>query len=209
MKKLVFIVTGIICLTFMQGCQASKTATDQSKVLTSEEVEGAQSAAQEATKEVEEKENLTEDAKTENENDKTEDSLNDAKNTAEKDTKEISLYVYGPDDYENPVEIKEVLVDSELYDTNLTDALNQIFADTDIRIQGAEINTEERQITVDLSEQIAGKFNEGSCSGVILTNELIDTLVHLPDIDCAVVTVEGQKNTYGDHYSFEGVFERQ
>ncbi|BCN29737.1 GerMN domain-containing protein [Anaeromicropila herbilytica] len=118
----------------------------------------------------------------------------------------ITLYLYGPDDYDNPIELKEISISKELYKNHLTKALNKVFKKTKIKISSSKINKKTKCITVDLTQKIADQFNAGSCSGIILTNELIDTLLHLPNIKSVIITVDGKKDCYGDHYSFEGTF---
>jgi len=122
---------------------------------------------------------------------------------------ELTLYVYGPDDYEKPVEKKVISVNKELYENNMAEALNDVFEETEIRVSSATVDKETKCITVDISEEVALRFNAGSCAGTILTNELIDTLLNLPDIQSAVITVDGQKDYYADHFSFEGVFTKE
>lgn len=124
------------------------------------------------------------------------------------DMLDITLYLYGPDDYENPEEERVIYVSKELYFNNMADALNYVFDETKIRINSAEVDIKTKCITVDLPQEVAGKFNAGSCEGAILTNELTDTLLNLPDIESAIITVDGVKDTYADHYSFEGVFKK-
>ncbi len=122
---------------------------------------------------------------------------------------DITLYVYGPDDYENPIENKVISVSKELYENNMAKALNDVFEETEIRVSSATVDKETKCISVDITEEVALKFNAGSCAGTILTNELIDTLLNLPDIQSAIITVDGQKDYFADHFSFEGVFTKE
>ncbi|QHQ60755.1 hypothetical protein Ana3638_08200 [Anaerocolumna sedimenticola] len=131
------------------------------------------------------------------------------KNTVTDEKLDITLYIYGPDDYDNPIEKKIIQVSKVLYETDLPQALNLIFAETDIRFNSAKVDPTSKCITVDIPQEVADKFNAGSCAGIILMNELTNTLLNLPDINSAVVTVDGIKDTYADHYSFEGIFTKE
>lgn len=127
----------------------------------------------------------------------------------ESDKIDINLYLYGPDDYDNPIEMKVISVSKELFENNIADALNYVFEETVIRINSADIDKETHCITVDIPQEIAMKFNAGSTAGVMLTNTLIDTILNLPDIQSAVITVDGVKDSYADHYSFQGTFTKE
>ncbi len=118
----------------------------------------------------------------------------------------INLYLYGADDYENPYEIKAISVSKKLYENNMTEALNLVFEETEISFKSVELDKETNCLTVDLTQEVVKKFNSGSSNGITLTNELINTILNLPDIKSAVITVDGEKDSYADHYSFEGVF---
>lgn len=126
--------------------------------------------------------------------------------TEEEKIIDLTLYLYGPDDYDNPSETKVISVNKSTYENNLVEALNTIFEDTEIVLTSAVVDNKSQRLTVDISEEVCLKFNAGSCGGAILTNELIDTLLNLPNIQSVVVTVDGAKDSIGDHYSFEGVF---
>ena len=133
-------------------------------------------------------------------------------NSPSMDTEEkidITLYLYGPDDYEKPVEKKVISINKKLYESNLAEALNEVFNETEIRVSSASVDNKTKCITVDMKEEVAMKFNAGSCAGIILTNELLDTLLNLPDVQSAIITVDGQKDYYADHFSFEGVFTKE
>jgi len=122
---------------------------------------------------------------------------------------DLTLFLYGPDDYENPIEKKVITVNKELYENNMAKALNEVFKEIEIRVNSVALDNKTKCITVDISEEVAMKFNVGSCAGILLTNELIDTLLNLPDIQSAIITVDGQKDYYADHFSFEGVFTKE
>lgn len=134
------------------------------------------------------------------------DSVDQSTVTEEDDKIDLTLYLYGPDDYDNPIEKKVISVSKELYENNMAEALNDVFEETDIKINNAEVDKETQCITVDIPDEVAMKFNYGSCSGATLTNELVDTILNLPDIQSAIITVDGEKDSYADHYNFEGIF---
>lgn len=101
-----------------------------------------------------------------------------------------------------------VAVDKELYEKDITAVLQQLFKyEPKIKIRHAILDQNEKRITVDLDgTNIEYTFNAGSAAGTIYTMELIITLLNLPGVDQAIITVNGEKGCYSDHYSFDGVF---
>ncbi len=122
----------------------------------------------------------------------------------QKETIDLKLYIYDAEDYDNPKEISTQTIDKKLYEENLTEALSQLLAVTDLRINKAVINGS--LITVDLPKDMALKFNSGSASGITYTNILAMTTLNLPGIEKLKITVEGEENIESDHFSFNGTF---
>lgn len=68
------------------------------------------------------------------------------------------------------------------------------------------IKDDKKLIIADLTEEASINFDNGSCGGIIRTNELVMTLLNIPSIEKLEVTVEGEKQVYGNHFSFDGIF---
>ena len=119
-------------------------------------------------------------------------------------TIDLKLYNYDADDYDNPKEIVNVTVDKKLYKENIAAAINKVLETTGLSIKNAELK--DGLVTVDLSREVAAKFNTGSAGGITYTNILVMTILNMPDISKLKVTVEGVSNTEGDHFSFNGIF---
>jgi len=120
------------------------------------------------------------------------------------ETIQLKLYLYDADDYNNPKEIVNIIVDKNLYEEDIGSAINKVLERTDLRINKAEVNGD--LITVDLPEEVAKKFNMGSASGITNTNILVMTVLDLPNINKLQITVDGVPNVEGDHFSFNGTF---
>ena len=124
----------------------------------------------------------------------------------EKETITLKLYNYDAMDYDKPKEIVNVEVDKKLYENNLTAAINKVLETTDLSINKAVLDGE--NITVDLTKEVAAKFNMGSAGGITNTNILAMTVLNLPKVNKLQVTVEGVPNVEGDHFNFKGTFKK-
>ncbi len=119
-------------------------------------------------------------------------------------TIDLKLYNYDADDYDNPKEIVNVTVDKKLYQDDITAAINKVLETTGLSLKNAELK--DGLATVDLSREVAARFNAGSAGGITYTNILVMTILNMPDISKLKVTVEGVTNTESDHFSFNGIF---
>lgn len=134
-----------------------------------------------------------------------EDSQQSAGETSSVEEKvDLQLYFYDADDYEKPKEVIIVAVDKKLYQDNISEAINKVFELTPLKVNNAVVNG--NLITVDLSKEVALKFNSGSAGGITYTNILAMTLLNLPGIEELEVTVDGVKGIEGDHFNFNGKF---
>ncbi|PYG90298.1 sporulation and spore germination protein [Ruminiclostridium sufflavum DSM 19573] len=125
-------------------------------------------------------------------------------NSDSEGTVDLKLYFYDADDYDNPKEVTTVKVAKKLYQEDITGAINEVLAATPLKINKAVLNG--KLITVDLSKEIALKFNSGSAGGITYTNILAMTVLNLPDIEEMEVTVDGTAGIEADHFSFNGKF---
>ncbi len=117
---------------------------------------------------------------------------------------ELELYKYSGEDYDNPKEIVKVTVSKKLYEEDLTAAINKVLETAGLSISKAVLDDD--FITVDLKKEVAAKFNIGSAGGITNTNILAMTVLNLPKVEKLEITVEGQHNVEGDHFSFNGIF---
>ncbi|HNX57592.1 MAG TPA: hypothetical protein PKK43_00730 [Spirochaetota bacterium] len=103
-----------------------------------------------------------------------------------------------------------VAVDKEMYEKNIVAVLKQLFINQPgIKIRNAVMDRRNKRITVDIDgTRIDTTFNAGSTAGKELSNALIITMLNLPGINQAIITVDGKKGCWGDHYSFDGIFVR-
>lgn len=124
----------------------------------------------------------------------------------EKETVTLKLYNYDAMDYDKPKEIVNVDVEKKLYEDNLTAAINKVLEATELRINKAVLDGD--NITVDLTKEVAAKFNMGSAGGITNTNILAMTILNLPKVNKLQVTVDGVPNVEGDHFSFNGTFKK-
>lgn len=120
------------------------------------------------------------------------------------ETMELKLFNYDADDYDNPKEIVTIKVDKKLYEQDITAAINEVLKSTGLSINKAAADGD--LMTVDLTKEIAAKFNMGSAGGITYTNTLVSTLINLPNINILQITVDGVSNIEGDHFSFNGTF---
>lgn len=125
-------------------------------------------------------------------------------NTGAEENMELELYKYSGEDYDNPKEIVKVTVSRKLYDEDLTAAINKVLEASGLSISKAVLDGD--FITVDLKKEVAAKFNIGSAGGITNTNILAMTVLNLPKVEKLEITVEGQHNVEGDHFSFNGIF---
>ena len=123
-----------------------------------------------------------------------------------KETIDLKLYFYDAEDYDNVKEIRTVKIDKTLYETDITTAINQVLSGTNLKINKAVING--NSITVDLSKEVALKFNSGSAGGITYTNILAMTILNLPNLEKLEVTVDGVAGVEADHFTFNGVFNK-
>lgn len=121
-----------------------------------------------------------------------------------KETIDLKLYNYDAEDYENPKEIVNVSVEKQLYQKDITAAVNKVLETTGLSINKAELKDD--LITVDLTKDIAAKFNKGSAGGITYTNILAMTILNLPGVNKLKVTIEGVPDMESDHFSFNGTF---
>ncbi|MDR2182666.1 MAG: GerMN domain-containing protein [Clostridiales bacterium] len=82
------------------------------------------------------------------------------------------------------------------------DWLQQVAAD----ISADNIWYEGHRIYVDFSEEVSWRFNAGSTGGFLATQSLILNLASFPNVEEMVILVEGQRDVWADHFSFEGIF---
>jgi len=125
---------------------------------------------------------------------------------AGKETIDLKLYYYDADNYDSPKEIRTVTVDKKLFQDDIAAAINKVLSSTSLKLNKAVVNGNE--ITVDLPKEVGLKFNAGSASGITYTNILTNTILNLPGIEKMKVTVDGQGNYFGDHFSFNGIFSK-
>lgn len=118
----------------------------------------------------------------------------------------LKLYIYDANNYDSPKDKKNFIFSKEDYEKRPTDTLNTMFADTGIKLNKVSISKTDKKLVADLTEDTADKFDKGSSIGITLTNELIMTLLHLPDIEKVEVTVNNTRNLMGNHFNFNGVF---
>jgi len=121
-----------------------------------------------------------------------------------KETIDLKLYYYDADDYDNVKEIRTVTIDKKLYQDDITAAINQVLAATELKINKAVIKG--KSVTVDLSKELVLKFNSGSARGITYTNILAMTILSLPNIEKMEVTVDGVASVLADHFNFNGTF---
>jgi len=117
---------------------------------------------------------------------------------------ELELYNYSAEDYNSPKEIVKVSVSRKLYEEDLTAAINKVLETTGLSIAKAVLDGD--FITVDLTKEVAARFNAGSAGGITNTNILAMTVLNLPQVEKLEITVEGEHNIEGDHFSFNGIF---
>lgn len=122
------------------------------------------------------------------------------------ETIDLKLYIYDADNYDNYKEVRTVAVEKTLYESDVTSAVNQLLSGTELSINKATVDGS--LITVDLSRDIALKFNRGSAGGITLTNTLAMTMVNLPGIEKLEITVDGVPGYVGDHFNFNGTFSK-
>ncbi|MHB8062563.1 MAG: GerMN domain-containing protein [Ruminiclostridium sp.] len=122
------------------------------------------------------------------------------------ETIDLKLYYFDADSYDNAKEIRTVTVDKKLYQDDITAAINKVLSSANISIKKATINGS--SITVDLSKEVALKFNGGSAAGIMYTNTLAMTILNLPDIEKLEVTVDGVANVVADHFYFNGTYSK-
>lgn len=123
-----------------------------------------------------------------------------------KESIDLKLYFFDADDYENVKEIRTVSIDKKLYQDDISAAINEVLSSTNIKINKAVINGD--AITVDLSKEVALKFNSGSAGGITYTNILAMTILNLPNIQKLEVTVDGESEVVADHFNFNGTFNK-
>lgn len=125
-------------------------------------------------------------------------------------TSEISLtlYLFDENDYEKVKEKKVFQVSKEEYEDNRVGIMNDMFKEVGIRFNRVSFDPKTSTITADIPKDVEEKFDQGSCAGSVLTNGLVTTMLNMPDVQKAVITVDGEKDRFGNHYSFEGVFEK-
>lgn len=117
---------------------------------------------------------------------------------------ELKLYYYDADNYDKPKEIRNITIDKELYDNDLTAAINKVLSSTDIKINKAVLDG--KNITIDLPKETVKKFNSGSAGGINHTNILAMTVLNLPGVEQMQVTMDGEAGIESDHFSFNGTF---
>lgn len=118
----------------------------------------------------------------------------------------LTLYIYDANNYDSPKDKKTFTFSKEDYEKRPTETLNTMFADTGIKLSKVSISKTDKKLVADLTEDTADNFDKGSAIGITLTNQLIMTLLHLPDVEKVQVTVNNTKNLMGNHFNFNGVF---
>lgn len=119
---------------------------------------------------------------------------------------ELKLYIYDAEAYDKPKEIRSVSIEKELYQKDISAAINQLLDGTGIKINKAVVK--DNLITVDLPKETALSFNKGSAGGITNTNILAMTMVNLPSVEKLEVTVDGVAGVVADHFNFNGIFSK-
>lgn len=119
---------------------------------------------------------------------------------------ELKLYIYDAEAYDKPKELRSISIEKELYQKDISAAINQLLDETGIKINKAVVK--DSLISIDLPKETVLAFNKGSAGGITNTNILAMTILNLPSVEKLEITVDGMAGVVADHFNFNGTFNK-
>lgn len=118
----------------------------------------------------------------------------------------VRLYKYDIGVTDKPVETALFAFNKDSYESDTLNLLNEIFAEDELSFSDAKLDLKNKCITADITQNVVSILNSGKESADAVTSEIVVTLLNMPGIEKAVITIDGKKDCSGPYYNFKGTF---